>query len=60
MNNLEVLYEDNHIIIINKKPGDIVQGDKTGDAPLSDIVKQFLKEKYKLLILPKYPQYKPR
>lgn len=44
--NLEVLYEDNHIIIANKKPGDIVQGDKTGDKPLSEVVKSFLKEKY--------------
>lgn len=44
--NLEVLYEDNHIIIINKRAGDIVQGDKTGDKPLSEVVKSFLKEKY--------------
>lgn len=44
--NLEVLLEDNHLIIINKKVGDIVQGDKTGDTPLSDIVKQYIKEKY--------------
>ena len=36
---LEVLYEDNHLIAINKKAGDIVQGDKTGDTPLSDFVK---------------------
>lgn len=43
---LEVLYEDNHIIAVNKKPSDIVQGDKTGDAPLSDFVKQYLKDKY--------------
>jgi 23S rRNA pseudouridine1911/1915/1917 synthase len=42
-NLLEVLYEDNHIIAINKRPGDIVQGDKTGDAPLSDFVKQYIK-----------------
>jgi len=41
----EVLYEDNHIIAVNKKPGDIVQGDKTGDAPLSDFVKQYIKVK---------------
>ncbi len=41
-----VLYEDNHIIAINKLPSDIVQGDKTGDTPLSDFVKQYLKEKY--------------
>jgi 23S rRNA pseudouridine1911/1915/1917 synthase len=46
-NNLQVLFEDNHIIAINKRPGDIVQGDKTGDAALSDIVKLYLKEKYK-------------
>ena len=40
------LYEDNHIIIVNKLPGEIVQGDKTGDTPLSEIIKQYLKEKY--------------
>ena len=45
-NNLQVLYEDNHIIVVNKRAGDIVQGDKTGDTPLSDIVKHFLAEKY--------------
>lgn len=45
-NNLLVLYEDNHIIAINKRVGDIVQGDKTGDIPLSDVVKQYLKIKY--------------
>jgi len=38
--NLQVLYEDNHIIIVNKRAGDIVQGDKTGDKPLSDVVKE--------------------
>jgi 23S rRNA pseudouridine1911/1915/1917 synthase len=43
---LEVLYEDNHLIAINKKSGDIVQGDKTGDAPLSDFVKSYIKKKY--------------
>lgn len=43
---MEVLYEDNHIIIVNKAPGEIVQGDKTGDKPLSEIVKEYLKEKY--------------
>ncbi len=47
MNKLEILYEDNHIIAINKKPSDIVQGDKTGDTPLSDFVKQYIKQKYK-------------
>jgi 23S rRNA pseudouridine1911/1915/1917 synthase len=43
---LEVLFEDNHIIAVNKHPSDIVQGDKTGDTPLSDFVKQYIKEKY--------------
>lgn len=45
-NNLQVLYEDNHIIVVNKRAGDIVQGDKTGDKPLSDVVKSYLKDKY--------------
>ena len=45
-NNLQVLYEDNHIIVINKRPGDIVQGDKTGDKPLSEVVKEYIAEKY--------------
>lgn len=44
--NLQILHEDNHIIVINKRVGDIVQGDKTGDIPLSEIVKQYIKEKY--------------
>ena len=44
--NLQVLYEDNHVIIVNKRPGDIVQGDKTGDAPLSEVVKEYIKVKY--------------
>ena len=44
--NLEVLFEDNHIVIVNKRSGDIVQGDKTRDKPLSDIVKEYIKEKY--------------
>lgn len=43
---MTVLYEDNHIIIVNKTSSEIVQGDKTGDKPLSDIVKEYLKEKY--------------
>lgn len=46
MNQLNVLYEDNHIIAINKRPSDIVQGDKTGDTPLSEFVKKYIKEKY--------------
>lgn len=43
---MTVVYEDNHIIIVNKTASEIVQGDKTGDIPLSEIVKQYLKEKY--------------
>ena len=45
-NNLQILHEDNHLIIINKRVGDLVQGDKTGDKPLSEIVKEYIKEKY--------------
>jgi 23S rRNA pseudouridine1911/1915/1917 synthase len=44
--NLQVLHEDNHLIVVNKRVGDIVQGDKTGDKPLSEVVKEFIKEKY--------------
>ena len=44
--NLQVLYEDNHMIVVNKRAGDIVQGDKTGDKPLSDVVKEYIAEKY--------------
>ena len=43
---MKVLYEDNHLIAVAKKAGDIVQGDKTGDVPLSDNVKAYLKDKY--------------
>ena len=43
---MEILYIDNHLIAVNKKPSEIVQGDKTGDTPLSEKVKQYLKEKY--------------
>ncbi|MGM0636277.1 MAG: RluA family pseudouridine synthase [Bacteroidota bacterium] len=46
-NNVQILHEDNHIIVVNKRPGDIVQGDKTGDKPLSEVIKSYLKEKYK-------------
>ena len=42
----EVLYEDNHIIAVNKKASDIVQGDKTGDKPLAEYVKDYIKKKY--------------
>jgi len=44
---LEILYEDNHIILVNKRAGDLVQGDKTGDKTLGDFVKDYIKEKYK-------------
>ena len=43
----EILFEDNHLIVINKKSGEIVQGDKTGDPPLNDLLKGFIKHKYK-------------
>ena len=43
---MTVVYEDNHIIIVNKTASEIVQGDKTGDKPLSETVKEYLKEKY--------------
>lgn len=43
---MQVVYEDNHIIVVSKRSGEIVQGDKTGDIPLSETVKQYLKEKY--------------
>jgi 23S rRNA pseudouridine1911/1915/1917 synthase len=43
---MTVVYEDNHIIIVNKTASEIVQGDKTGDVPLSETVKQYIKEKY--------------
>ena len=44
--NLQVLHEDNHLIVINKRVGDIVQGDKTGDKPLSEVIKEYIKDKY--------------
>lgn len=43
---MQVVYEDNHVIIVTKRSGEIVQGDKTGDTPLSELVKQYIKEKY--------------
>lgn len=43
---MQVVYEDNHIIVVNKEVGEIVQGDKSGDTPLSETIKQYLKEKY--------------
>ena len=45
-NELHIEYEDNHLIMVNKKSGVLVQGDSTGDTPLSELVKQYLKEKY--------------
>ena len=47
VSNLRVLYEDNHLIIINKRVGDLVQGDKTHNKPLSEITKEYLKIKYR-------------
>lgn len=44
--NLQVLHEDNHLIVVNKRVGDIVQGDKTGDKPLADVVKEYIKDRY--------------
>ena len=43
---MEIIYEDNHIIVVSKRSGEIVQGDKTGDTPLSETVKAYIKEKY--------------
>ncbi len=43
---MEIVYEDNHMVVVNKSAGEIVQGDKTGDKPLSEMVKEYLKEKY--------------
>jgi len=45
-NNLQVLHEDNHLLVVNKRAGDLVQGDKTGDKPLSEVVKSYIAEKY--------------
>ncbi len=46
LNNLQVLHEDNHVIVVNKRPSDIVQGDKTGDITMPDQIKEFLRVKY--------------
>ena len=46
MSEINVLYEDNHIIAVNKSNSDIVQGDKTGDTPLSEKLKTYIKDKY--------------
>ncbi|MDE0986460.1 MAG: RluA family pseudouridine synthase [Schleiferiaceae bacterium] len=43
---LDILYEDNHLIALNKRAGDLVQGDKTGDKPLPDLIKAYIKDKY--------------
>ncbi len=43
---LDILYEDNHLVIVNKKPGQIVQGDATGDTPLGDYVAEYIRVKY--------------
>ena len=44
--NLQVIFEDNHLLVVNKRPGDIVQGDKTGDTPLSEVAKTYIARKY--------------
>jgi 23S rRNA pseudouridine1911/1915/1917 synthase len=46
LQSFEVLYEDNHLLVVNKAAGILVQGDETGDAPLVDLCKQYLKQKY--------------
>ncbi|MDE6587060.1 MAG: RNA pseudouridine synthase [Paramuribaculum sp.] len=43
---MNIVYEDNHIIVVDKAPGEIVQGDKTGDTPLVETVRQYIKERY--------------
>jgi 23S rRNA pseudouridine1911/1915/1917 synthase len=43
---LDILFEDNHLIIVNKRSGEIVQGDKTGDEPMNEKVKRYIKQKY--------------
>lgn len=43
---MKVVYEDNHVIIVHKESGEIVQGDKTGDKPLSETVKDYIRDKY--------------
>ncbi|HZY82441.1 MAG TPA: RluA family pseudouridine synthase [Cyclobacteriaceae bacterium] len=46
MSDLHILFEDNHLVAVNKRPGVLVQGDATGDVPLSDLVKEYIKKKY--------------
>ena len=43
---MKVIYEDNHVIVVNKDSGEIAPGDKTGDTPLSDTVKEYIRVKY--------------
>lgn len=43
---IQIIYEDNHLLVVNKRVGDLIQGDKTGDTPLSELAKQYIKEKY--------------
>ena len=43
---IDVVYEDNHLIVVNKRAGEIVQGDKSGDEPLVERVRQYIKETY--------------
>ena len=46
LNTTQILFEDNHLLVLNKRPGDLIQGDKTGDTPLSELAKRYIKEKY--------------
>ncbi|NOQ71701.1 MAG: RNA pseudouridine synthase [Crocinitomix sp.] len=46
MANLDILFEDNHLVVVNKAAGTLVQGDKTGDVPLNELVKSYIKTKY--------------
>lgn len=43
---VQIIFEDNHLLVLNKRPGDLIQGDNTGDVPLSEIAKEYIKEKY--------------
>lgn len=43
---IQIIYEDNHLLVLNKQPGDLIQGDKTGDKPLSELAKEYIKVTY--------------
>ena len=44
--NLQILYEDNHLLAVNKRCGDLVQGDRTGDVPLVELAREYIRRKY--------------